>query len=382
MKTSFLKRCIVFILLVCTYIILFYGIMPIIIRGSTDVFSGEKVVLITGDFYNEESFGNNVLNGFNAALSEKGKNKIRFKYETISISENLVQNASGSINIETNEIEKVFKKELISKISSRNIIAIISANTSQTISPCLEVGETFNIPVLITVATNSEVTKEFNGISFRLLANNGIQAEAIINWMENYNENSSSYFGILYSPTIYGNNLLNVIRSKVGFEHVIPFSISTTTDMVGTIEYGEKIGVSAWVSLSYLKESIEIQVKKEHLDNNNTPILFSDGAYGSWIEELNNNKEKNIFLAFPETYPADRERIKGVSGFGVFGYDAFWLIDYCLESEASINKTIFAKKLCEFEMPLSSNLVQKYKFEDGENTLAKFKIYSIYEIIP
>lgn len=382
MKVIYLKKLLYLAFFILIYVLVFAFIMPVIIRSSTDVISGEKYVIITGDFVNSESFGTSVLKGFNEAVKEKGKNKSNFKFETLSVNENLVQNASSSINIETNTITSKFKKDLITIISSKNVIAIVSANTSQTISTCLEVGKTFNIPVLITVATNNQITKGYEDKSFRLLANNGIQANAIIEWMKLYNKNDSSYFGILYSPTIYGNNLLDVIRTKVGFEYVIPFSISTTTDMVGTINYGDDIGISAWVSLSYLKESIEIQVKKEHLDKNSTPILYSDGAYGEWIIELNRKRENNIFLSFPETYPNGINRIKNVDGFGVFGYDAYWLIDYCIENETAFDKSVFASKLNNIEIPHNNNMIQKYKFSEGENTLSKFKIFTINEDLP
>lgn len=382
MRIIYAKKITLIVLFIILYLLTFTVLMPRLIKGSSDVLSGEKHVIITGDFNDNTSFGFSVLTGFETALLEKGKSKSRFQHIKIPINENLVQNVNSTINIETSQLSTDFKKELISKISSKNVIAIISANTSQTILPCLEVGKTFNIPVLITVATNNKITQPYEGIYYRLLANNSTQADEIIRWMNNYEKNDSSYFGVLYSPTIYGNNLLDVIRSKIGFEYVIPFSISTTTDMVGTISYGKRIGVSAWVSLSYLKESMEIQIKKEHIDYNSTPILFSDGAYGNWIEKIHQNKEKNVFLSFPETYPQDSERIGNVGGFGVFGYDAYWLIDYCLENEMTIDKSLLVEKLSEFEPPVKNNLIQTYRFEEGENKLANFKTYNIHEIIP
>ncbi|MFA7419460.1 MAG: hypothetical protein WCZ90_07225 [Melioribacteraceae bacterium] len=377
MKEIYFKKFFYHIIYITLYVIFFVYLFPKILSSSANVIEAKKYILIVGDFNNEGSFGQNVLDGFQIALNEKGKNKTLFSYETISVDERVVENVSGSINYETKEVHEKLKSELIDRISSKSVLCIISANNSQTLRPCLEIGRTFNIPVLITVAT-SDIDKEFNDIFCRLPANNKKQATCIINWMNRIGVTPSSYFGVLYSPTIYGTGLLRELQKQVDFEKLIPFTINTTTDMVGTINYGNDIKISGWVSLSYLKEAIEIQLKKEKLIPQK-PILFSDGAYGSWIEKVNRKKEE-LYLSFPETYPDKNKKIDKVNGFGVFGYDAYWIIDNCLNN--SIDKRAFNEKLFLFENISSSQLIQKYKFSNGENINSKFKVYKIDEDLP
>lgn len=381
MKKLYKNLSIIFAIL-ASFVLVFIFVLPPILKSGIDLFEGEKYVLVVGDFSEGNSFGTHVLNGFKVAERTKGINESSFKWIQVSIDESLVENVTGAINEESRQLRVKLTKDLIREISSKNVVAIVSANTSQTVSACLEVGRTFNIPILLTVATSDKLVGQYNDVAFRMLANNGKQANKIAEWAESVAPIDTSSFGVLYSQTIYGQNLLKTLRDTLGFEKIIPFSISTTTDIVGSIKYGSSLGVDAWISLSYLSESIEVQVKKERIDTVH-PILYADGAYGNWVKELNRRREKGVFLSFPATYEVDAQRIETVSGFGIFGYDSYWIIDKCITDPGTNEKNSFIQRIRDFDSSNYSDvLIQNYRFQNGENYLAEFKIYQLYETIP
>ena len=368
------------------YFVIFIEILPKLLSNSTNLFQGDKYVIIVGDFQSNNSFGKQVLTGFKKAYYKAYYNKPYFKYIKVNIDESLVENVTGTIKSETRLLKKHVEKELIKIISTKNVISIISANTSQTIEAVLNVGKTFNIPVLITVSTKESLSNKYKNIYFRLLADNNKQGKAIIKWAKKFLNLKNSTCGVLYSPTKYGYDLLQSLRSSLGndgYIKIIPFSISTTTDIVGSLKYGKSLGVSSWVSLSYLSESIEIMAKKNRIDTIN-PILFSDGAYGLWLEKLKVQNEK-VFLSFPKTYN-NKSGIKDVKGFGVFGYDAFFIIHDCITNDIdkSTSKSSFIIKIANYNNSNieNRNTIQTYRFVNGENINSNFKIYSIKNDLP
>lgn len=371
-----------YFLLLSIYLAVFCIVLPNILETNIINFSTEeKYVLIVGDFKSKGSFGLSVLNGFESAIKKYGKTNLNFKYEKIDVDESILQNSSDNLFEQTKNSNNEIRNSLINYISSKNVVTIISANTSQTIKPCLDIGKIFNIPVIMTVATSDIIRNNYENIAFRLLPNNNSQADIICKWMNEHNKLDTSLFGILYSPTIYGKNLLEEIRRKNGFEKIAPFTISTTTDLVGTFRYGSDIKLDGWISFAYMNEAIEILIKKRRIDIK-SPILFSDASYGYWFEELDSSKKINVFLSFPETYPNNKEPVENVKGFGVFGYDAFWIVNSCLKDGKANNKYEMLKKLSDYENSSNGELIRSYKFTDGENELSKFKIYKIDENLP
>ena len=382
MSTRIIRKLIKLIIPFIVYFSITIELLPRIMVAGRDITSGDIYILIVGDFENNNSFGKQVLKGFETAY--KTSNKKHFKYEIVSIDESLVQKASGLINIETNSLISELRKKMIYQISSKNIVAIISANTSQTVTACLELGNTFNIPVLVTVATRKSVTSSFPNITFRLLPDNSKQAKAIVKWMSKKFPDNSSEFGVLYSPTFYGRDLLESLRKLIGFEKIIPFSISTTTDIAGALRYGMNMNIDSWIALAYQQESIEIYLKKKHMFAD-IPILFSDGAYGDWIKELNSKSEKYVYLSFPLTYRGQKMRsnIIDIESFGVFGYDACKLLIKIFESTKISNRLSLIEALKETDIQEANNMfIGRYKFMDGENVYSDFEVYEIETSIP
>ncbi|MBI5216183.1 MAG: amino acid ABC transporter substrate-binding protein [Ignavibacteriae bacterium] len=354
--------------------------IPNILSSKVEIFEGRNTIIIVGDFSKQESFGNMIRNGVDIAINEEDNKN--YKIIFLNITENLVSDVSPSSMLsQTAELIENVKDNLIKVIASDKVVGIIAANTSQSITGCLEIGKLYNIPVLITIATADDILIGYEKIAFRLLANNKKQIEEIVKWSKtsNLKNNKDLQLGILYSPTTYGFDLLQQLQVQIGINHIIPFSISTTTDLVGTLNYGKQIGINGWIAFSYQQDAKEILIKKSKLKMPE-PILFSDGAYGRWLEEI--KYKKNVLLSFPDNNTIDTLSKKKLHGYSIFGYDAFRILKH------SIEKLIFNHKRSKQDLvetistlknddKIQAKLINKYSFINGQNVYAKFRIYNM-----
>lgn len=340
-------------------------------------------VLIVGDFSSNESFGSNVYKGIQNAENSLNRRKTNFKIKKISYNSITSKNIASKIGSQEYErLKNDLESQLAKAFASENIIGIISANTSQTVQIVLETGRLFNVPVLVTVSTNDQVLVEYKNIAFRLLARDSQQAEAIIDWCNSFK--GEIVFGLLYDPVRYGEGLQSSLIANEDIFRFIPFPVGTTTDVVGTLQYGSISGVNAWVVVGYKQQAVEVLIKKRHLKIPG-PVLLSDGAYGSWLRDLSTD---SVYLSFPMT-DVDVNKRDALSqsskeknfGYGTFGYDSYIILD---ESVQLLNDDILPKyKLFEIIPEIAENLsqsgklMQKYKFVSGENTYSCFKIYEV-----
>ena len=354
----------------------FWYLIPLVIVKFNPTLTQSPLILVTGDFSNPESFGSLVMSGIieskaNLPTNEKIETE---KYELLEYTE--ADLSVGFIVEKTSILNEKIRDDLVTLVAHKNIIGIIAANSSETIEPVLQVGKEFKIPVFLAVASNDEIIAEYNDISFRLLANDGKQAEAISKWCEQIIDSTETdKIGVLYSQTRYGKGLRRTLERVIGINSLIPFSLGTTTDIAGSFNYGERAGVNAWVAITYKEEALEIAVKKKSLGING-PILFSDGAYGKWLTQIN---EDSIYY----TFPLPDTSFKNV-GYNHFGYDAYRLIYYAFSKykhESMKTKDDFLNIINDHEFTFwLKGLNGKYKFNNGENIMSKFEYFkSSYE---
>lgn len=363
------------IILFAIILLLGFFVIPLIIKKSNKPFIQEPLILVTGDFNNEESFGNIVLKGINREFEIDNKYK-KFSIEKYSFNEFIESDlSSGFINERIAALNTKIRRNLIKLIAHKNIIAIIAANTSETITPVLKAAKEFNIPVFITVATNYSVIDGFENIAFRLVPNDKKQALLITHWCKNIlqNENEKLKVGVLYSPTIYGKDLRDTLRNELGLNNLIPFAIGTTTDIAGSLKYGVDAGVNIWIALTYKNEAIEIAVKKSLLQVSG-PIIFSDGAYGSWLfHEISDS----LYFTFPFVKTNNRNKVnKQVVGYDNFGADALKIISNAYYE--FINNNVYDSKDDYFKIITNSSFPEiqsNYIFKNGENINSEFIIY-------
>ena len=360
-----------------TILCFFWYVIPFLIITLNPTLTQSPLILVTGDFSRPESFGSLVMSGVNNAKADLPTND-RIETEKYELQEYTEADLSvGFIVEKTDLLNKKIENDLVTLVAHKNIIGIIAANSSETIEPVLKVGREFKIPVFIAVASNDEIIQEYKDISFRLLANDGKQAEAISNWCESIIDGKGmDKIGVLYSQTRYGKGLRKTLENVIGINSLVPFSLGTTTDIAGSFNYGEKAGVNAWVAITYKEEAIEIAVKKKSL-NINGPILFSDGAFGEWLSQID---EDSIYF----TFPLPDASFKNV-GYNHFGYDAYKLIYHTFNKykfDGMKTKNEFLSVIGDNDFTIWLNgLNGKYKFENGENKMSKFEYFkSSYEI--
>jgi hypothetical protein len=200
-------------------IVLYFSIPFFVNAVYNHSLENSPVVLVVGDL-SDEGFGSLVNSGVTAAQKESVGSDNNIAIRTVSVNEAAWRDAFGGSNTEELDREiKTLRSNLIKEISQHNVIAIISANTSQTVPTVLQVGKTFNIPVLITVATNTEVTNGYSDISVRLIALDSKQAEVIQEWCEK----QGTRIGLIYDLTRYGTGLRDALTQHVGTSKAHPF---------------------------------------------------------------------------------------------------------------------------------------------------------------
>jgi ABC-type branched-subunit amino acid transport system substrate-binding protein len=335
------------------------------------------VVLVVGDF-SEEGFGRLVNNGVEAARKDEHNSPSHVATRQVSVNESAWSDAFGGSNTEVLDREiQSLRSKLIKEIADYNVVAIISANTSQTARTVLQVGKAFNIPVLITVATADNITEGYHDTALRLIARNSKQAEAIKEWCAE----QTTRVGLVYDLTRYGIGLRDAVTERIGPDRLIPFSVNTTTDLAGILTYGKESEVQAWVVVGYRNQAVEFYSKKGALKLGGN-MLFSDGAYGKWLSQLQEdpNNTQRVFLSFPSVPVNPNDELRG---YATLGYDAYHL------TSSAVGKLIGEGKTQKYRLMQAVREVapgayeakqtkQEYKFDPtGENELANFTVTEV-----
>ena len=367
-------------------IVLLYFSLPFMVNAIFNQSLKESpVVLVVGDF-SEEGFGSLVNSGVTAAQKEVAGSDTHVAIQTVSVSESAWRDAFGGSNTEELDREiQTLRSNLIQKISDHNVVAIISANTSQTAPTVLQVGKTFNIPVLLTVATNTEITKGYSEVGLRLIARDSMQAEAIKEWCRKQDKR----VGLIYDLTRYGTGLRDALTQRMGPDKLIPFSVNTTTDIAGILTYGKSAGVRSWVIVGYRNQAIEFYSKKVSIGLAGE-MLFTDGAYGKWLSELPSDPKntQQVFFSFP-TLPVTSQfataslaqQHSELRGYGTLGFDAYCLIDSAvasLKGVGDLQKYRLLQAIRDVAAKPTAKTKQSYQFDtNGENERATFSVTEV-----
>jgi ABC-type branched-subunit amino acid transport system substrate-binding protein len=340
------------------------------------------VALLVGDF-SDEGFGSLVGSGVYAAERENSTSK-QIAIQQVPVNEAAWRDAFGGANTEELDREiQALRSKLIREITDHNVVAIISANTSQTAPTVLQVAKTFHIPVLITVATNTDIIKDYDDVALRLIARDSKQAEAISEWCATQGER----IGLIYDLTRYGTGLRDALTERVGPDRLIPFSVNTTTDLAGILMYGKTSEVRSWVIVGYRNQAIEFYSKKVSSKHAGS-MLFTDGAYGKWLSQLSSDptNSQQVFLSFPSVPkpgPSSQQQGTELRGYATLGFDAYYLISSgitTLDGVGNGQKHRLAQAIRDVATHPSNPVrtKQSYKFDSrGENEYASFAVTEV-----
>lgn len=336
--------------------------------------SSEPVIIFIGDM-RPDSFGSNVKIGIDKALKKYDDNN--FEIITLDFDESVFN--SPSISTDILQIEnriKTLQLKLVRILGEENVIGIISANSSSSIEPVLEVADTFHIPTLITVATNDQILPRNHKLAFRLVPKDNLQANEIAEWViKSSTEDSTEVpLAIIHDPQQYGANLQNMISSEIGYTSVLTFPLSSNSNMTEIVNNGNLLGANNWVFIGYKEQAMSFYARQRYVESQNS-ILFSDGAFGNWLYEIN---KESIYISFPTTELFDPVNNDSLSGYSSFGYDATRIFQLAISDGISKSKSKLDLVDLIRTSSKKSGLIHKYQFnEQGENELAEFKLINI-----
>ena len=275
--------------------------------------------------------------------------------------------------------------ELISEeiVRSQRVIAVIGHATTGTTKVALQNYKTANIPLIIPVATNPELTLDCKNC-FRLPSNDAVQARAIADYAVNELRGKNVYLVWDESPSAKDYSeflqaaIVELIGSKIKFKQPITFRPMNYEYLLKSISYNNTdvlifcgYGSMAREFLNGLRfeyEGKEPPLKKPR-------IILSDGARISDINEVSRTFGFEAYLSFPgeklserqkpssET-PPQQEKTKIEESYEIFGHDALTLFSLAFERiKGNVTRQSLKDALAS-EAP-NSDLFYRYKFERG-----------------
>ena len=243
-------------------------LMPLLLlQPMPQALSCDPVILVIGDFSTPESFGTVVERGL-ARGKRSNEWRIVPSIKKVEIYEPVVSKITASTAGE-------IRSRLVRAFAQYNVVAVVSANTSQTAPSVLETVSLFRVPVLLAVATTDNLLEGYSGIAYRLPARDVEQAKAMADWANK--QRGSGPVGVLYDPRRYGANLHGALVNQMGLLQVLSFPLSPSSEVSVQLDYGAKAGVERWIVVGYREQAVEVLARKKHLKIPGA-VLLSDGA--------------------------------------------------------------------------------------------------------
>lgn len=188
MEWSEIKSFALYLLIIAVMIFTFGWGGPYLLKHSIGYWSGNDYnVLLVGDFHPKSpTDATPVRTGFYTALRSRKNSSPKFTTDVVPIDESVVDQINGPTETDTKMLNDEIESELVDHIAKENVVAVVTASSSQTVGACLKTGKMFNIPVLITHATESDCLSGYDttGIGYRLVANNHNQVPIITEWVD------------------------------------------------------------------------------------------------------------------------------------------------------------------------------------------------------
>jgi hypothetical protein len=288
--------------------------------------------------------------------------------------------------------------ELISEeiVRSQRVIAVIGHATTGTTMVALKNYKKANIPLIIPVATNPELTLDCKSC-FRLPSNDAVQARAIADYAVNELRGKNIYLVWDESPSAKDYSeflqaaIVELIGSKIKFKQPITFRPMNYEYLLKSISYNNTdvlifcgYGSMAREFLNGLR--FEYVGKEPPLKK--PKIILSDGARISDINEVSLHFGFDAYLSFPgeklsdkqrypfETPPLEQETTKIEESYEIFGHDALTLFSLAFKRiKGNVTRQSLRNALAT-EAP-DSDLFYRYKFEHGENVNPRYFIYAV-----
>lgn len=289
--------------------------------------------------------------------------------------------------------------ELISEeiIRSPRVIGVIGHATTGTTKVALANYKKANIPVIIPVATNPNLTLDCDNC-FRLPSNDKIQARAISEFAVNVLKGQNVYLVWDETPSakdyseILQAEVVNLIGNKIRFKQPITFRPMNYEYLLKSISYNNTdvlifcgYGSMAREFLNGLR--FEYAGKEPPLKR--PKVILSDGARISDIKQVALDFGFDAYLSFPgeklsskeryasETPPREQETTKVEESYEIFGHDALTLFSLAFKRiKGNVSRQSLRDALAPGTVP-GSDLFYSYNFQNGENIDPRYYIYAV-----
>lgn len=289
--------------------------------------------------------------------------------------------------------------ELISEEISRSprVIAVIGHATTGTTKVALKNYKRANIPVLIPVATNPDLTLDCKNC-FRLPSNDAIQAKAIADYAVNVLKGQNVYLvwdesesAKDYSEFLQ-TTVVNLIGSKIKFRQPITYRPLNYDYLLKSISYNNT-DVLIFCGYGSMAREFLNGLRFEYVDKEpplkKPKVILSDGTRIADINEVAVDFGFEAYLSFPgeklsskepysfQTPPREEEKTKIEESYEIFGHDALTLFALALKRiKGNVSRQSLRKALAAETVP-DGDLFYSYKFQNGENVEPRYFIYAV-----
>jgi hypothetical protein len=291
MELSEFKRIMLYVVSIVLLLIVCVVVGPYILKSTISVWSGSDYhVLVVGDFNPQSPTSSSEMkSGFYVAMHARANTGFQFIPDFVNIDESVVDQINGPSETDTRNLNDEVKNQLIDKIARENVVAIVAANSSQTVAACLETGKMFHIPVLVTSATETNCLNGFESIGFRLVTNNHNQVPQIAHWVNQMTDQESQFKMGITKDSLWHNAFDSVMH------HPFPDSYATCLNPAPDTCQMKKID-------SIVEQKIKESKCAEKGEIHTVGILYLANKYGNDLcKEIKDSlhKVKYNVISFP-----------------------------------------------------------------------------------
>ncbi len=284
--------------------------------------STRLVILVIGDYHDSNDYVHDVWAAVQATAGRDSFTPIqRVALSVKRFTTSPCLDANGTLRK-----PRQLRWQLLRCLAEHHVIAAIDASTTHVAPLIIDTLDLFEIPVLLTVATNDELLSGNRSNVLRLVANDSQQAITIEEWAAQFD-----IISILYDDSSYGRSLYRTLlkRHDTGKPILTSYSFRSDTNLVDLfariadlrhrleLESSYKHGI---IYIGY-NDRISELLHPRALFMADTPLLLSDGAYSKNLPATALLKGNEVL-----TFPVDPFSNPPARGFGDFGHDAYRLI--------------------------------------------------------
>src|ERR1700733_46103 len=257
----------------------------------------------------------------------------------------------GELGIGPNDLMLHLAREL----SKGRVLGVVSGGTSYTDLSLVDLCRRLQIPLLLGVATNDDLTKRGAGVEqdvFRMPPNNRAQAKSIAYAAKAKLNSDLKLFVIVYEDNAYGNYLFTQVYHGLKDSDPTTFLVDNNTSvhiLMPSIARIISNDPSVVIYIGYSKRAIDL-LEELNAYNVKVPVILSDGCFSN-DPDLRRfvGKLSDVSLSFP--VKGAWHSGPGGEGFQAYGYVAYLLLAGLEEAQSRLGNASLTELLNGVEIP-------------------------------